>query len=174
MKRVLVKATLPKPLPVVIAWVGEVVHCEWKCPRSLGEYLWLRGFGPGPHITHTHSTVRLHDSFSARLVCNRCVSSCVTEQPARESMNLIGSSIKRSYVFDVRLTMVCPDTKSMHVQEKINTIFGTNDGFFFCVTKLFIGPRAFLGVVTKFFNNFTNARVLTPANESFGPDTHLA
>ena len=169
---IFVEATFPKPLAVVVAWIGKVFHVQIKRPRCFWIGNFFFAFVPRPHVAHPHAALGSLLPVSAGEKSDRAVARAINEQRATDFFLFAGSRVegvdrRHAFVFSV-------DFESVVVEEQVDIGFRANDFFFLGIAKLFVGPWRFFGLVGELFNHLSDARVFAAANVAHGPNANFA
>ncbi len=171
-QRILVVAAFPKPLTMMVARVGEILHVEIEGPWSLGETPRFAFLAPSPHVAHSHAAFRRHGEIGSGEVANCAMSSAVREQGAAESRAFTGANVEGmdgQNAFVGRFHLV-----GVMVEIKIDIVFRPYDGFLLGVAEFLVGAGRLLCFVGEFLDDFSDARILASPNISLCPDANLA
>ena len=94
LERVLVVTTFPKPLAMIGARVGEILHVQVKGPRGLGELPRLFFLCPCPHVAHAHAPFRRHGEIGSSQVPDGAVPGAVGKQGTGEAGACAGADVE--------------------------------------------------------------------------------
>jgi len=174
LERVLVKAALPEPLPVMVARVREIGHRQWQRPGCLREGLGHISLIPGPHVAHAHPAGGLHHRFSSGEVADRGMTGGITEKPAGESQFLAGAGVEAGDCLNPRGVRRPLDGKGMRVEEEINVWLTPDNLLFFGIAELLVRAGALFGMITELLDDFPDPWIPTPADQAHRPNPDLA